>query len=212
MKHFFGKIVYVILWGTVLCLSSCGNGEKPLNSAREHKILKTLEQRSHWWHQEHKWFVNNLKQHPNHLAKAQLTTIEKLLQDTNELIEYIERVKADLVRIIGKNKDEKTGLPKFINKKPEVWRFFKYFESEFHANYSLYYTRLNQALATAHKPKVINRFGGVNGLENYENTFGDTALIEALQTLVLLQIKAFEDAHLLWKDAGFDHRNFEPAS
>ncbi len=182
-----------------------------MNPAREQKILETLQQRSHWWHQEHKWFVNNLKQHPNHPAKAQLPVIEKLLNHTYELVEYIERVKADLVRIVGKNKDPETGLPVHINRKHEVGRFFKYFESEFHANYSFFYTLLNRQLTAAHKPTVVNRFGGAYGLDNYETTFGDTALIEALQALVLLQIKAFEDAHLLWKDAGFDHRNFEPA-
>ncbi|EAY27990.1 hypothetical protein M23134_02659 [Microscilla marina ATCC 23134] len=197
--------------GGIFCLSSCSNANKPLNPAREQKILETLQQRSHWWHQEHKWFVNNLKQHPNHPAKAQLPAIEKLLNHTHELVEYIERVKADLVRVIGKNKHPETGLPVHLNKKPEVGRFFKYFESEFHANYSLYYTQLNQQLTVARKPTVANRFGGANGLDNYEAAFGDTALIEALQTLVLLQIKAFEDARLLWKDAGFDHRNFEPA-
>ncbi len=208
MRHFF----YIIILYSLVGLSGCNNADQPLNADREHKILKTLEQRSHWWHQEHKWFVNNLKQHPNHSAKALLPALEKLLHDTDELIEYLERVKADLVRIIGKNKDAATGLPKQIGKKPEVWRFFKYFESEFHATYSLYYTRLNQYLSAAGKPKVANKFGGANGLENYETTFKNVALIEALQTLVLLQIKAFEDAHLLWKDAGFDHRGFAPAS
>lgn len=194
------------------CLWGCADKSVGFNPEREFKTLKSLEQYTHWWHQEHKWFLNSLQQHPNHPAKAKLPAIENLVNKTDDMVQYIERVKADLIRYVGKSVDPYTKMPVYLKKKSEVWLFFQHFEIKFHSSYALYNHHLNVYLKGEKKKLIANKFDGKSGKDYYEETFGNIYLIEALQILTLLQIEVFRNAQIIWESTGFAHRDFVPES
>lgn len=197
------KLLYILLpfW---LGLIGCNKGsQSTLNAPQAHKVLKSLEIHTQWWYHERQWYLNSLRKQP---SKGDLASMERMMNKTDEVIQYIERLKADLTKYVGKGIDPATKMPRQLKNKRQVSQFFKYFEEEFHTKFSLYQHALRGYAPSAQKERLYN-FSGQEEEQSFLQThLAETNVIEALQALTLLQVKVFKNEYLIWGNTGFKYR------
>lgn len=203
-KGFFYGILLVLV-----SLTGCEESSvSVLKPVREFRILKSLEQHTQWWYRERKWYMSSFQkngQNPKDFAR-----IEKLMNHTDRLIQFVGRMKSDLIRYIGKGVDPNTKMPKEPEAQPRVKRFFNYFGKEFKARFSLYEQQILELTTPAQQTKTHNLIKGKKGKSYLKTYFDKATVMEALQILTLLQIKIFENEHEIWSQSGFKHRSFTP--
>jgi len=202
-----------ILVGLFLVLGVLGSCEKPspvsvLKPVREFRILKSLEQYNQWWYRERKWHMSSFQKQGNDPQAFART--EKMMNYTNRYIQFIDRLKSDLVKYIGKGVDPHTKMPKDPEAKPQVKRFFDYFKKEFKTRFALYEQQMREVTSPVQQANLKEILQG-QGEKSYLKTyFMDATVVEALQLLTLLQIKVFENEQTIWSKANFKHRDFVP--
>lgn len=180
----------------------------PLRPVREFRILKSLEQHTQWWYRERKWYMSSFQKKGNN-PKAFART-EKLMNHTDRLIQFVGRMKSDLIRYIGKGVDPNTKMPKEPEAQPRVKRFFNYFGKEFKARFDLYEQQILELTTPEQQAKTHNLIKDKEGKPYLKTYFNKATVMEALQILTLLQIKIFENEYEVWSQSGFKHRSFTP--
>lgn len=201
------KLLYILLpfW---LGLMGCDKGSQSvLNASQAQKVLKSLEMHTQWWYHERQWYLNSLRKRP---SKGDLAAMEGMMIKTDEIIQYIERLKADLTKYVGKGIDPATKMPRRLKNKRQVSQFFKYFEEEFHTKFSLYQHTLRDYASSAQKEQLYNFSGQEEDQSFLQTHLTQTNVIEALQALTLLQVKVFKNEYLIWGNTGFNYRDALP--
>ena len=205
MRQFF-------LFGILLILGSLGSCEKPspstLKPVREFRILKSLEQHNQWWYRERKWYMSSFQKEGNDPQTFART--EKVMDYTNRYIQFIDRLKSDMVKYVGKGVDPNTKMPLNAEAKPQVERFFEYFGKEFSARFDLYEQQMQEVTTPAQQTQLRELLKGQADKSYLATYFVDITVVEALQVLTLLQVKVFENEHRIWGKSDFKHRNFMP--
>ncbi|OJJ14080.1 hypothetical protein BKI52_44665 [marine bacterium AO1-C] len=179
-----------------------------LKPVREFRILKSLEQQNQWWYRERKWYMSSFQKQGN--DPKTFARLEKVMNHTNRYIQFIDRLKSDLIKYIGKGVDPNTKMPKDPEAKPQVKRFFEYFNKEFSTRFALYEQQMRAVTTPIQQANLRDILKGQEDQSYLATYFSNTTVVEALQVLTLLQIKVFENEHTIWEKSNFKHRDFVP--